>query len=353
MRQVSSVLLISCLVLSSCSSGTASQTGASNTAVSNATGASNTAVSSTAGAGNAAAISSPNVSDAPTAGATATASSAPRVVLSDAPTSPTVDPTIARPFEVFVPKSYDGSVAVPLVILLHGYSFTGAIEEAYLRLQPLAESRGFLYIHPDASPNALGQTAWNATDACCTGPDSIVDDSTYLAAIIESTQAKYKVDPKRIYLIGHSNGGFMSYRMACDHADKIAAIATLAGATFADTSRCRPSSPVNVLAIHGTADQTIKYEGATIAGRSYPSAKTTTSTWAGYNGCRATSSTSPTKIDFEANIAGDETAVDTFDGCPAGGAVELWTIDGGGHVPAITKEFSASIIDFLFEHPKP
>jgi polyhydroxybutyrate depolymerase len=264
--------------------------------------------------------------------------------------APEVDFT-ARPYEVFQPSSYDNATPMPLVVLLHGFGASGAIQEAYFQLQPLAEERGFLYVHPDGTINQIGRQFWNATDACC-GFQTTVDDSAYLLALIEQVQADYNVDPQRIYLVGHSNGGFMSYRMACDHADVIAAIVSLAGATFADPDDCDPSEPVSVLQIHGTADGTIPYTGGTILGNDHPSAQTTVDTWAAYNGCAATTVDEANAFDLEANLAGAETSTETFEGCPTGIDVALWTIDGGAHIPARTADMSKLIVDFLFAHPK-
>lgn len=303
---------------------------------------------------------SPASSAADTTAAAASTSVAPTTV---APT--TVDDTVtpettvpappvdftARPFEVFQPSSYDPATPMPLVVLLHGFGASGAIQEAYFELQPLAEERGFLYVHPDGTINQIGRQFWNATDACC-GFATTVDDSAYLLALIEKVQADYNVDPKRIYLVGHSNGGFMSYRMACDHADKIAAIASLAGATFADVEDCDPSEPVSVLQIHGTADETIAYEGGTLLGNDHPSAATSAATWADYDGCAVTTVNAAAALDLDANLAGAETSTMMYEGCPAGVGVELWTIDGGAHIPARTPAMSIGILDFLFAHPK-
>ena len=264
----------------------------------------------------------------------------------------TVDPTIARPFDVFAPASYSPDTPMPLVVLLHGFGATGEIQEAYFQLQPLAEERGFLYAHPDGTVNTIGRQFWNATDACC-GFGAPVDDSAYLLALIDKVEAEFNVDPKRIYLVGHSNGGFMSYRMACDHADRIAAIASLAGATFADVEDCDPSEPVSVLQIHGTDDETILYEGGTILGNDHPSAPVTAATWAAYDGCQTTTVEAASSLDLDDFIEGDETSTSVYEGCPSGIDVELWTIAGGAHLPVRTADVSTGIVDFLFAHPKP
>lgn len=254
-----------------------------------------------------------------------------------------------RPYDVFVPSAYDPATPTPLVILLHGYTASGDLQELYWQIQPHAETRGFLYVHPDGTKDTQGNQFWNATDACCNFEGSDVDDSAYIRSIIDGVKAQYNVDPKRVFVMGHSNGGFMSYRMACDHADAVAAIVSLAGATFLDTSQCQPSEPVSVLQIHGTADTTVLYEG-TLA---YPGAIATVETWAMYNDCALT--TVPgANLDLDSGIPGDETTVTVYNtGCEAPGHAELWTIDGGSHIPALSDSWAPSILDFLFAHPKP
>jgi polyhydroxybutyrate depolymerase len=184
----------------------------------------------------------------------------------------------------------------------------------------------------------------------------------YLAGLIGEIKASFAVDPERIDVIGHSNGGFMSYALACAHADTVAAIASLAGATFAKPAECAPTSPVAVLEIHGTADDTILYKGGTIdlgSGRSmgaYPGAETSVATWAKYDGC-AKSSAVDERVDVDADITVDggaaEATVTRWSGCRPGGAAELWTIPGGGHGPEISDGFPAAVLDFFEAHPKP
>ncbi len=249
-----------------------------------------------------------------------------------------------------MPSGYNAATAAPLVILLHGFGASGVIQESYFKLQPQAEARGFLYVHPDGLKNILGLTSWNATNACCQN-FATVDDAGYITFIIDQVSAAYNVDPTRIYLVGHSNGGFMSYRMACDHADRIAAIVSLAGATFEDATQCTPSEPVSVLQIHGTLDGTIEYEGGNTPTGRYPSAEQTVSTWSNYNGCTTTTE-SRGAIDLGLAIDGDETTKLAYTGCPVDGEVELWTMVDGPHIPPLTENYAADIIDWLYAHPK-
>src|SRR5262245_47511466 len=225
----------------------------------------------------------------------------------DAPRSATmVASDAARPFTLYTPSSYRDDGPMPLVILLHGLGRSGELVEAYFQLQPLAESRGFLYVHPDGTPHPAGDRFWDATDACC-ALGSTADDVTYLTSIIDQVSAARNVDPSRVYVMGHSNGGFMSYRMACDAAERVAAIASIAGATWADTSKCNPSEPVSVRQVHGTADVAVNYAGATPPNTgaypgAYPGAATSVATWAGYDGCQDRSRDAAGTLDLDSAL---------------------------------------------------
>lgn len=257
-----------------------------------------------------------------------------------------------RPVDLHVPQSYSCDKAAPLVILLHGYTASGAIEELYLNVTAESDKRGFLYAHPDGTKSSTDKQFWNATDACCNFEGSKVDDSAYISKLIKDVQAAYNVDAKRIYLIGHSNGGFMSYRMACEHGDQIAAFASLAGAMYSDVQKCAAAAPVSLLEIHGTMDETISYAGGGIGAANYPSAETSVMDWVTFNKCSATPDTSAAPLDLVANLAGSETHITSYTGCQAGTGVALWTMDGGTHVPSFTASFIPKVMDFLYAHPK-
>src|SRR5262249_57996546 len=97
--------------------------------------------------------------------------------------------------------------------------------ESYLKLTPLSDARGFLYAYPDGTVDALGLRFWNATDACCDTGNTMVDDSGYLSGLIVQIEARYTVDPKRVFVVGHSNGGVIGDRLACGHRRQVAATA--------------------------------------------------------------------------------------------------------------------------------
>jgi polyhydroxybutyrate depolymerase len=255
-----------------------------------------------------------------------------------------------RPFRLHVPSSYDPATAAPLLVLLHGYTSSGILQAAYFRLTTESDRRGFLYAMPDGTADEEGEQFWNATEACCDFYGSGVDDSAYLRRLIDAVVSSYPVDPSRVYLVGHSNGGFMAHRMACDHADVVTAIVSLAGAATNDASQCAPVRPVSVLQIHGTDDTTIPYDGGTNVGNPFPSVDTTLAMWRRLNGC-GDRAESGAPLDLDSSQPGAETTVTTYaDGCGAGTTVELWSIEGGGHVPSLTADFAPAVVDFLYEH---
>lgn len=257
-----------------------------------------------------------------------------------------------RQVKVVVPESYDGTQKVPLVVLLHGYSASGLVQDAYFKLTAQAEARGFIYAIPEGTVDKLGNKFWNATEACCNFNQSDVDDSGFLSSLVDELTASYEIDPKRVFFIGHSNGGFMSYRMACDHADKVAAIVSLAGGMLTDPADCTASEPVSVLQVHGTDDATIAYEGGEIGGATFPGAAESVLEWVKRDGC-AEAPIDGGLLDIESMLDGEETKVTRYEGCEAGSEVELWTIDQGKHIPQLSPEFAPKVIEFLLTHPKP
>ena len=256
-----------------------------------------------------------------------------------------------RPYSEFVPSSYSSNTPAPLVVLLHGYGSSGKQQESYMNFTAVAEQRGFILAYPDGTVDLTGKQFWNATEVCCAF-FSAVDDDAYLISMLDDIETKYSIDRKRIYFFGHSNGGFMSYRMACKHSDRIAAIASLAGATFLNSSDCAAKDPVSVLQVHGTSDATILYNGGAILGKQYPSATASATQWATFNGCSNNSVPRADKLDLVNNIAGSETSISSWNSCRNGTEVELWTLDQGVHTPALSTTFAGRVYDFLASHPK-
>lgn len=281
-----------------------------------------------------------------------------------------------RPFHLrFAPTLPTGYL--PLVILLHGYSTTAAQQAIYFELAEATAARGMIFAALDGTRDGAGNQFWNG-GACCqilTAPARPIEDVAYLDAVIERITRDYKVDPKRIYLIAHSNGSFLAHRYACERAN-IAAIVTVSGAQW-NACPTIPPAPVSVAHIHATYDAVIRYYGTLPHGVGvfgpfygpFNGAEETVRLWAERNGCSTTLPTSGPLLDLVATLPGAETKLLRFAGCPPGGAVELWKIDPGfigvgeelvhhhplaGHIPAFNKGVLASeALNWLLAHPKP
>ena len=259
------------------------------------------------------------------------------------------------PVTVYVPAGYSAGTPVPLLLLLHGYSASGASVESWIGYLSLVDSRGFAYAFPNGRVDAVGQRFWTATNACCNlfnqgGPN---DDSQYLRTLIDRIRQTLDIDGARIWVAGHSNGGFMAHRMACDHSDIIAGIVSLAGATFADPAACVPLQPVHILEIHGTSDSVIQYNGGSLSGRTYPGAIATSQTWATKDACDSTQvTTTLAALDL---VGGPDLETDVLRyaaGCNIPGSAEHWRMNGAPHSPTLSAGFKVRTIDFLFAHPK-
>ena len=249
-----------------------------------------------------------------------------------------------RPVVVQLPETLTNPA--PLLILLHSASTSGAHQENYMHLGPVAKKNGLIYIAPDGTVNPEGKRFWNASKSCCNKYMQEVDDVAYINSLINEISAKTPVDPKRIYLIGHSNGAFMSFTFACK-TNKVAAIVAIAGAMDTE-SDCKPSTPVSLLNIHGTADKTIKIDGGVLNNFPYTSAKSTVTKVALLNKCH---SPAISKKDFEPAIKGPETTVINYT-CETHTHLQYWKIAKGTHSPKLPADFAEQVISFLLNQSK-
>lgn len=140
----------------------------------------------------------------------------------------------------------------------------------------------------------------------------------------------------------------MSHTMACEYGDRISAIASLAGTTFLDADKCKDTGSVSVLHVHGTFDLTINYDGAdkNLTLNGYLGAEDTVKRWASLNGCVGDSRQGD-DLNISTVLMGKETKVNFWVGCDDQREVELWTIEGGGHLPSLSSVFSEKVLDFL------
>src|SRR5439155_918922 len=208
-----------------------------------------------------------------------------------------------RPVDLQVPIGFDDSKTYPLVMVLHGYSANGVIQEAYFGIKNEVDAGNAFVVAPDGLVDSKDHEYWNADAACCDFDHSSVDDVAYLGGLLDEVTAAWPIDPAHVILIGHSNGGFMAYRLACERADIVTEIGVLAGAATSDT--CDPSTAVDVLHIHGTADTEVPYDGGTTleSQTMFPGAVASTMRWAGFDSC-STTSTAGATVDFDGSSDG-------------------------------------------------
>lgn len=198
-----------------------------------------------------------------------------------------------------LPAGYDGTPR-PIVFVLHGgFGTAEQIETRQAGFDPIADREGAILVYPNGiaanesatNPLQRAQT-WNGGTCCGPAVDQNVDDVGFLTAVLDRVEADACIDTARVFFTGMSNGAIMSYRMACERADRITAIAPVAGSTLVDP--CTPSRPVPVFAVHGTLDENVPYIGGTGCGagmvvtRPIPDV---VADWAGRNECTGAAST--------------------------------------------------------------
>lgn len=264
-------------------------------------------------------------------------------------------PTERGDVPLYLPSEIEPGERLPLIVSLHGFTGNGTEHENYFRLRNQVDDRRFMLCVPQGTRNSDGARFWNATDFCCDYEFQRPDDSGYLRSLIERIASEKPIDLGSIHVTGHSNGGFMAFRMGCDHADLIASVASLAGATYDNPANCDPSEPVHVLQIHGTADDTIRYGGGCIIPFffCYPGAQETIDIWSGYNRCSGVEGTLA-NLDLDGSIPGAETSrLLLTDGCDEQGSAELWTIAGGSHGPSFNGNYARELVDWLLINRRP
>ena len=251
----------------------------------------------------------------------------------------------SRPAPALIPPSYQPGTPAPLVLFLEGYfPVSGAAYAEYFHLPELAAARGAVLVVPDGTLDKSGFRFWNApAGACCNFFGSRVDDLAYLAGLLAEARARLSIDPARVYVVGHSNGGFMAYALACRLSGQIAAAVVFAGAMPDSPCDCPAAGPVSVLHIHGTADATILFEGSVLPTGPYPSALTSVADWARADNCSA----APPPAGDGFAFAGGVTTPYAARGCPPGVRVELWVNQGGRHAPNLTLADTGRVFDWL------
>lgn len=267
-----------------------------------------------------------------------------------APATPTTRQVIGpadRPAELVVPDETP-TAAAPLLVVLHGYAYGPDDGDELFGATQQAAARQLFVLLPSGTTDRDGHRFWNASPACCNYGGLPVDDVAYLEGLVDDVAAAWPIDRKRIYVLGHSNGGFMAYRLACEMGD-IAGIAVLAAADPLPDGECRPPQPLSVLHLHGTADRKVPFAGGELLAPVTGAAETV-GRWARRNGC-TTAMIDLAPIDLDVAQPGAETTVSAYEGCPSGVAVQLDTMEGSEHIPQLDHDsVGRNVIDWLLAH---
>ena len=229
-----------------------------------------------------------------------------------------------RMHKVYLPANFSDNS--PLVLNLHGYTSNAFQQVFYTNMNAVAEENDFVVVFPDGTTDQYGITFWNSEIL-----GESVNDLGYLEALIDSMILNYNIDPNRVYMCGMSNGGFMSYYSACELSDRIAAIASVTGTmNNAILDNCNPERAVPVLEIHGTADGTVPYNGASSTGsfQTMMPIEEVVDFWVNHNNC-----TLESELELEDISTSDMSTVTHFKytGGDNGSSVEHYRINEGGH----------------------
>lgn len=246
---------------------------------------------------------------------------------------------LTRRYILITPTGLNSQTPVPLLIALHGFSGSAAQFMSSARFETTVPKRTMLVAYPDGlgEESSLPQS-WNA-GGCCSGlrPD-VIDDVAFIAQLITSISKSATIDPTRIWVVGHSNGGMMAYRVACELSATVTAVAAGAGALMVPT--CVPKRPVSMIHLHGVADATVPFAGGGDLVQ-FPPTTSSVQAFATANNCAATQSgVDTTAAHYERDFT-----------CPSAADVRLVVDTAWSH--SWQPSWSASILSFLFDHPRP
>lgn len=238
---------------------------------------------------------------------------------------------LTRTYRIHVPKHYRASKSVPLVLAFHGGGgdMNYMANDEYYGLISKAEAEGFVVVFPNGySKFKSGKFAtWNAGSCCADARDKNIDDVGFVRKIIDRVTRELNINRQMIFATGMSNGGMMSYRLACEMVDTFAAIAAVAGTD--GTLNCQPQKPGSILHIHAKNDDRVLFNGG--AGKKFRdeskvtdfvSVPDTIAKWVKLNRCNTTPQLLLTK---------PGAYCERYSQCESGVAVQLCVTDIGGH----------------------
>ena len=229
--------------------------------------------------------------------------------------------SVTRRYFLHVPPTWRRDHPTPLVLVFHAGGGRALDIAPHTGMSRLADREGFVVAYPQGL-----RGRWNDGRGF---PTATHDDVGFVRALLDTLGRELDIDPRRVYATGISNGAMFAYRLACDLPGTLAAVAPVAGALPAELAPgCLHTAPVSLIAFQGTGDPLMPYLGGGTGRRRVLSAERSTGFWATLAGCTGTPVTSD-----EPDRSADGTRVrhTVFLGCSEGRAVELYTIEGGGH----------------------
>ena len=234
-----------------------------------------------------------------------------------------------RSYIVHVPPG--AAMPRPVVINLHGGGSNASQQQKYAQMDPLADREQFIVVYPDGTGRAA-MHVWNAGTCCGRAPLQKVDDVAFIRHVVDDVASRIPIDRTRIYATGMSNGSMMSYRLAAEAPDLVAAIAPVSGSMV--LMQFHPALPVPIMHFHSVDDPIAKYNGglgpersAQVTRTEHPPVEVQLAKWIAHNGC-------PTTPKIEKTLSGDGTTATkmVYAPCSSGAPVVFWKLTGSGHV---------------------
>ncbi len=247
----------------------------------------------------------------------------------------------SRSWIVYAPSTYDPTQPTPVVVLLHGRPGNSGGMALMTGMNDVAENNNFIVVYPDGIDNEWNaQFDLSARSISLSGRRSTLpqDDVGFLQTLMSDIGVDFNIDRTRLYLGGFSNGGFMTYRMACSAGGTFAAFAAISGNLYTELGdHCRRSDPTPLLIMHGTADPSVPYQGVLFRNaerggepiRISYGIPETVAAFARRNGCSEAGQTTH----YAERGESPGTSVTRFapNTCPAGEDIVFYAINGGGH----------------------
>lgn len=247
-----------------------------------------------------------------------------------------------RTFVAYVPNSAGGGSQAPVLIAFHGSGGSGAGFRGFAGIDRQADADGFIAVYPDA-------LVGNWAEGCdCNNADRLgINDLGFADALIDEFSSSHAIDPRRVYAVGFSQGGLFVHRLACERADRFAAVASVAAPiSFPLSERCAPVAPVSVLGMQGSEDAVFPWEGGGQGSLAVLGAVETVERWASRNEC-----VTPPSVTRFPDTSSDGTHVieSLYSPCGGGAEVALYAVMGGVHAWEMSRDVGTArtLLDFL------